>query len=138
VKRALWVAVGLALLLWPACVRAEESRFGGCTASGKVCLAPAAALSVFQYNLKTGDIAGGVTPAIGYGLTWKTSLVDLGAAVYAGVQFSRERQNTASGQILFSGARYLVFGPGFVMLQQTTGPAVFQATFSVGTGSPVQ
>jgi hypothetical protein len=118
-------------------VRAEESRFGGCTASGKVCLAPAAALSVFQYNLKTGDMSGGVTPSIGYGITWSTSLVEVGAAVYAGVQFNKDRPDSASGSLLFSIARYLVFGPGFVMVQQPSGPAVFQGVFLLGTGSPV-
>lgn len=101
----------------------HDSKYGAC--KGNFCLAPALALQAFQYVPSTGDMTGGVTFSGGYGVVWHT-LVDLGFAIYGGVQFSRDKPFTAQGIGMFSVANYFAFGPGFQMLGQPSGPAKFQ------------
>jgi hypothetical protein len=102
-----------------------DSRYGGC--KGNFCLAPALAIQAFQYVPSTGDMAGGVVFAGGYGILWHT-MIDLGLAFYGGVQFSRDKPFTAQGLAMFNIANYVAFGPGFEMLGQPSGPARFRLT----------
>jgi hypothetical protein len=102
-----------------------DSKYGGC--KGNFCLAPALAIQAFQYVPSTGDTTGGVTFAGGYGLVWHT-MIDLGLAFYAGVQYSRDKPFTAHGLAMINIANYVAFGPGFEMLGQPSGPAKFHLT----------
>jgi hypothetical protein len=111
----------------------RDSKYGGCFGdTGSVCVAPAVALQAFVYNFHTGDMSGGVAFSGGYGIIWHT-LIDLGVAVYGGVQFSTESSKAASaqGSLMFNVANYVAFGPGFLMLHRSDGPADFQATVGV-------
>lgn len=102
-----------------------DSKYGSCR--GNWCLAPALAIQALQYVPATGDMTGGVAFAGGYGVVWHT-MIDLGLAFYAGVQFSRDKPYTAQGTMMFNVANYFAFGPGFLMLGQPSGPAKFQLT----------
>ena len=102
-----------------------DSKYGGC--KGNFCLAPALAMQAFQYVPATGDMTGGVAFAGGYGLVWHT-MIDLGLAFYAAVQYSRDKTFTAQGLAMFNVANYFAFGPGFEMLGQQIGPAKFHLT----------
>lgn len=102
-----------------------DSKYGKC--SGNFCLAPALALQVFQYIPSTGAATGGVSFNGGYGVVWHT-LIDLGLAFYAGVQFSSDRPVQAQGLMMFNIANYFAFGPGFQMVGQSNAPAKFMLT----------
>jgi hypothetical protein len=104
---------------------AYDSKYGACKRN--FCLAPALAIQVFQYVPSTGDMVGGLAFAGGYGVVWHT-IVDLGLAGYFSVQFSRDKPFTAQGLALFNVANYVSFGPGFQMLGQSSGPAIFHLT----------
>jgi hypothetical protein len=84
-------------------------------------------MQAFQYVPATGDMTGGVAFAGGYGVVWHT-MIDLGLAFYAGVQYSRDKPFTAQGLAMFNIANYLAVGPGFEMLGQSSGPAKFHLT----------
>ena len=100
-----------------------DSRYGKC--KGNICLAPALAIQAIQYAPATGNMVGGVAFEGGYGMVWHT-MIDLGLAVYGGVQFSRDKPFQAQGIAMINIANYFAFGPGFQMLGQPTGPAKFQ------------
>jgi hypothetical protein len=102
-----------------------NSKYGGC--KGNFCLAPALAIQALQYVPSTGDMTGGVTFAGGYGVIWHT-MIDLGLAFYAGVQYSRDKPFTVHGLAMINIANYVAFGPGFEMLGQSSGPASFHLT----------
>jgi hypothetical protein len=125
----LWsVALGL-LLTYPA--HAEESppapQLG--TTVGKWTLQPAAALSAFQLNMKTGDYER-VALMGGYGITWRGP-VALGAAVYAGIGVSGTSPNAAQGNLLFNIEDWIAFGPGFQVFKGHDGSAIWQGLFTV-------
>ena len=109
----------------PTPVAGYDSRYGSC--KGNFCLAPALAIQAFQYVPSTGNMIGGVAFAGGYGLIWHT-MIDLGLAFYGSVQFSRDKPFTVQGLAMFNIANYFAFGPGFDMLGQPSGPALFHLT----------
>jgi hypothetical protein len=115
--------------LEPKAVR-TDSKYGTC--KGDFCFAPALALQAFQYNFDTGEMLGGVAFAGGYGVIWHT-WIDLGVAVYGGVQFSSANDNRTRAQtlLMFNVANYFAFGPGLLMLGRTNEKADFQPIFCV-------
>jgi hypothetical protein len=106
-----------------------DSKYGAC--KGNWCLAPALAVQVVQYVPSTGGTMEGVGFTGGYGVVWHT-FIDLGLSLHGGFQKSNDKPFTAQGIALFNVANYVSFGPGFLMLGQSNGPAKFQLTLNFG------
>jgi hypothetical protein len=86
-------------------------QLGFCVDAWHTCFQPAAALSAFQINLKTGDYQR-VALMAGYGGVWRGGPVDIGAAIYAGVGISATSPNAAQASLLFSFSDLAAAGPG--------------------------
>lgn len=69
----LGLVVGVAFIvfaIWAKCSHAAESQFGGCFAGGAVCAGPSATITVGEYNVTRAKFSGGVSPGLGYGVTY--------------------------------------------------------------------
>jgi hypothetical protein len=109
----------------------KSIQLGFCNKAKTFCTQPAVAVSAFQLNLKTLDYER-VAFGIGYGGVYKGLPVNLGAAVYLGAGVSQKTPNALQGNLLFSVADVVAFGPGIqVFKDPTTGSAVWQALLSL-------
>jgi hypothetical protein len=89
------------------------------------------AVTALQVNLKTFDYER-IALNVGYGVTYKTSTVNLGAAIYAGVGLSSNEPNAPQASLLFNVGELVAFGPGEQMFSDSvTGERIFQGLFSV-------
>jgi hypothetical protein len=136
----LWalVAAGLfALLAWPAFARAEQ--FGGCFAGGKVCAGPSAAITVASFNLATSQFSGGVSPGIGYGVTYgKAEWYAVGVDLYASLRLGQGVPNQAAFTLMGHFARYVFLGIGPTVTQREAGQsALVQWSILGGLGVPI-
>ena len=134
-KRAILLGILLGLLInlgYAVAAHAQTPQLGTCTASGQTCFAPAVAISVASYNFTTRDIAAGVTPQVGYGITYH-ALIDVGAAIYLGASVGQGQPNNMNMTVLGDVANWLRFGPGVTLIQG--GSAQF--LFFIGTGSTI-
>jgi hypothetical protein len=134
-----WIAIVAALtalavvfVAGQAHAQTADPQLGTCTASGSTCFAPAVAVSVASYNFSSKNIAAGVTPQVGYGLTYH-ALVDVGAAIYLGASVGQGAPNNMNLTLLADVANWLRFGPGVSLIQG--GSAEF--LFFIGTGTNI-
>lgn len=111
--------------------RADEPvpQIGTCI-TPTICVQPAVAITAFQLNLKTWDYER-VALAVGYGFTYKTETINLGAAIYGGVGISNTSPNAPQASILFNVADVLAFGPGVQVFKGADGDLIWQGLFTV-------
>jgi len=134
---ALVVAVLLAgaALLWASRANAAESQFGGCFAGGALCAGPSAAVTVGEFNLSTQKFGGGLSPGLGYGLTWQPDRwYAVGLAGYLAFQVGGGQPNSATPAFMLSFANYLRLGIRYSIAEQDAGTAR-QASVIFGLGS---
>jgi hypothetical protein len=109
---------------------AETSPQLGTCITPSLCVQPAVAVSAFQLNLKTLDYER-VALSAGYGITYKTDKVNLGAAVYAGVGISKSTPNAPQASLLFSVADIFAFGPGVQTFKASDGSRIWQGLLTL-------
>lgn len=134
-KRLLFAAVLLTAL--PA--RAEQ--FGGCFAGGKLCAGPSATITVGEFNLATQKFSGGVSPGIGYGMTYAPERwYATGLAGYLAFSVGGAQPNSARPALLLSFANYLRLGVGLAVTERDVGTLKqWSLLFGIGSdfgGSP--
>lgn len=117
---------------------AEGGQFGGCFAGEQLCAAPAVAVTVGEYNLTTGRFAGGVSPGIGYGLTYRPDRwYATGLAAYLAFSVGGSEPNSAAPALLLSFANYVRLGVGMLIREQAA--PEWRLLFGIGVdfgGSP--
>ena len=125
----------LAALLLGGRAYADGGQFGGCFAGGQLCAAPAVAVTVGQYSLTSGKFSGGVSPGIGYGLTYRPDQwYATGLAAYFAFTVGGSQPNEAIPSLMFSFANYVRFGCGVSIREQTDGPAKAEWRLLFGLG----
>ncbi len=133
---ALFVAIGLCIGgRW---AMAEGQRFGGCFAAGRLCAGPSAAITVASFNLATSQFSGGVSPGIGYGVTyapaqWYAAGLDL----YASLRIGQGQPNQASFALMAHFADYVFLGVGPAVTERVGEPALVQWSILGGIGVPI-
>ena len=125
---ALLLALGAALTL-PRFARADSAAYGGCLADGTTCFAPSVSLSLVAVSLKDGSVTSGVTPGLGYGVTWHSD-----KWYQVGASLNISFRDTTNGQAIvpsavFSFANYARLGLGW---QVSSGSRPFML---IGVGS---
>jgi hypothetical protein len=121
-------------------IGANAAQFGGYL-TPSVFLGPSAALTLASFNLATSKFSGGVSPGVGYGVTyipvnapWATMGVDL----YASFRIDQGIPNQASFSFMGHFADYIFVGIGPTITQQETGtPALVQWSIVGGVGVPI-
>jgi hypothetical protein len=118
-----------------------DSQFGGCFAGGKVCAGPSATVTVGEFNLSTSKFSGGVSPGLGYGLTYMPDAwYATGVAGYLAFSVGGEQPNHARPSLMFSFANYLRIGAGMAITEQPIGTLKqWSLLFGIGSdfgGSP--
>ena len=114
-------------------------QFGGCFSGGTLCAGPSAAITVAAFNLSTSQFSGGVSPGIGYGLTyepdqWYAAGVDL----YASLRLGQGQPNAATFSLMGHFANYIFVGVGPSITQGATGQsATVQWSILGGLGVPI-
>jgi opacity protein-like surface antigen len=143
-KIALTLAAAAALAIFAAAPATAQSptpttQFGGCFSAGKLCAGPSAAITIAAFNLKTSEFSGGVSPGIGYGLTyapdqWYAAGVDL----YASLRLGQGQQSAATFSLMGHFANYIFVGVGPSITQGASGQsAVVQWSILGGLGVPI-
>ena len=114
-------------------------QFGGCFAGGKACAGPSAAITVASFNLKTSEFSGGISPGIGYGITYAPSQwYAVGADLYASMRLGQGQPNQATFSIMGHFANYVFLGIGPSITQEPAGtPALVQWSILGGFGVPI-
>jgi hypothetical protein len=99
-----------------------DSQFGGCFAGGTICAGPSATITVGEFNLSTGKFSGGVSPGLGYGLTYAPDQwYATGLAGYLAFSVGGSEPNHARPSLMFSFANYLRIGAGLAITEQPVG-----------------
>lgn len=127
---------GICAILYSAPTRADDSpQFGGCFAAGEFCAGPSAAITVAQFNLATSKFSGGVSPGLGYGITYKPYLwYATGVSAYLSLSIGGGQPSEAIPSLMVSFANYLRIGAG-VSITETDGPTRSQWRLMFGIGS---
>ena len=120
---------------------AAESQFGGCFAQGRLCAGPSATITVGEFNLSTSKFSGGVSPGIGYGVTYAPDAwYATGLAGYLAFSVGGGQPNLAKPSLLVSFANYIRLGVSYSIAEQAVGTArAFSIAFGLGSdfgGSP--
>ena len=141
-KIALAVAAVIVLSAAPALAQtppAPSPQFGGCFSGGTLCAGPSAAITIAAFNLSTSQFSGGVSPGIGYGLTyepdqWYAAGVDL----YASLRLGQGQPNAATFSLMGHFANYIFVGVGPSITQGAAGQsALVQWSVLGGFGVPI-
>jgi hypothetical protein len=110
---------------------------GGCFSSS-LCVGPSASLTVAAFNLTTSQFSGGVSPGIGYGLTYTpptAAWAAVGLDIYASLRLGQGTPNQANLAIMLHGMNvYVGFGPAIIQGP----PTVVQWSLFAGPGVSVQ
>jgi hypothetical protein len=126
--------LALALTLFAAAPAAAQ-QFGGCFAGGTVCAGPSATVTVGEFNLSTSKFSGGVSPGLGYGLTYMPDAwYATGLAGYLAFGVGGEQPNHAKPSLMLSFANYLRLGVGVAITEQAVG-TLKQVSLLFGIGS---
>lgn len=116
----LLLASVLAILLIAGTAHAQQ--FGGCFAEGKVCAGPSATVTVGEFNLASSKFSGGVSPGLGYGLTYQPDQwYATGLAAYLAFSVGGSTPNSARPSLMISFANYVRVGVGMAISEQDVG-----------------
>jgi len=125
----------LGSLLFASSARADQ-QFGGCFAGGQLCAGPSVAITVGQFNLATSKFSGGVSPGVGYGVTYRQDQwYATGLAAYLAFTVGGSDPNQAIPSLMLSFANYVRVGAGVSITEQSSGPALTQWRLLFGFGS---
>jgi hypothetical protein len=120
---------------------ARAQTYGGCFAGGQLCAGPSASITVVQFNLATSTFQGGVSPGIGYGLTYtppSAPWAAVGVDLYASVRLGSAMPNQATFSFMGHAFNYLFVGIGPTITQEPAGvPALVQWSLLGGFGVPL-
>ena len=118
---------------------APSPQFGGCFASGKLCAGPSAAITVASFNLATSQFSGGISPGLGYGVTYAPDQwYAVGLDLYASLRLGQGQPNQATFSAMGHFANYVFIGVGPSITQEPTGtPALVQWSVLGGFGVPI-
>jgi len=141
--RRMLVLVATAFLCTYAILAASQAHAqtsppaGGCF-SPTLCVGPSASLTVAAFNLTTSQFSGGVSPGIGYGLTYTpptAAWAAVGVDVYASLRLGQGQPNQANFALMFHGLNvYVGIGPSIVQGP----PTIVQWSIFAGPGVSVQ
>jgi len=132
-------------LLWGSTARAQSPvpgpSYGGCFAGGVLCAGPSASITVVSFNLATSSFTGGVSPGVGYGLTYtppSAPWAAVGLDLYASVRLGQNLPNMAAFSLMGHFANYVFLGVGPTVTQEPAGvSAVVQWSILGGFGVPL-
>lgn len=132
-------------LLWGSTAWAQSPvpgpSYGGCFAGGVLCAGPSASITVVSFNLATSSFTGGVSPGVGYGLTYtppSAPWAAVGLDLYASVRLGQNLPNMAAFSLMGHFANYVFLGVGPTVTQEPAGvPAVVQWSILGGFGVPL-
>jgi hypothetical protein len=112
---------------------------GGCFASGRACAGPSAAITVASYNLATSQFSGGISPGLGYGVTYAPDQwYAVGLDLYASLRLGQGQPNQATFSLMGHFANYVFLGVGPSITQRDSGqPALVQWSILGGLGIPI-
>lgn len=113
---------------------------GGCF-SPTLCVGPSASLTVAAFNLATSNFSGGISPGLGYGLTYTPPTAPwsaVGADIYASTKLGQGVPNQVSFALMLHWLNvYLGVGPSII--QGASGqPVTVQWSVMAGPGVSVQ
>jgi hypothetical protein len=109
-------------LLWSGRSLAADSQFGGCFAGGQLCAGPSATITVGEFNLTTQKFSGGVSPGIGYGMTYAPDAwYATGLSAYLAFTVGGGQPNSARPALMFSFANYVRLGMGMAITERDVG-----------------
>jgi hypothetical protein len=110
---------------------------GGCF-SPTLCVGPSASLTVAAFDLTTSQFSGGVSPGIGYGLTYTpptAAWAAVGVDVYASLRLGQGQPNQANLALMLHGLNvYVGVGPSIIQGP----PTIVQWSIFAGPGVSVQ
>jgi len=114
--------------------RAADSQFGGCFAGGQLCAGPSATVTLGTFDLATQKFAGGVSPGLGYGLTYAPDRwYAVGLAGYLAFSVGGGQPNSAKPAVIASFANYLRLGAAYSIAEQSVGTLrAWSLVFGVG------
>jgi hypothetical protein len=128
------LAILALMLLTPGKARADQ-QFGGCFAGGQLCAGPSATVTVGALNLATSKFSGGLSPGLGYGLTFAPDQwYATGLAGYLSFTVGGGEPNHAMPSLMFSFANYVRIGAGLAVTEQDVG-MLKQVSLLFGLGS---
>ena len=130
----------LAAFLFLSPLRANANQFGGCLSSN-VCLGPSASITLASFNLATSSFTGGVSPGVGYGITYSppnARWATVGVDIYASLKLGQSTPNQGSFSLMGHFADYIFIGVGPTITQRESGqPALVQWSILGGIGVPI-
>jgi len=129
----------LGSLLLAGQARAESPQFGGCF-SPTLCAGPSAAITVVSFNLADSTFSGGVSPGVGYGITWTPPAAPwaaLGTDLYASFRLGYGLPNQGAFSLMGHFADYLLLGIGPTVTQRAGQSALVQWSILGGMGVPL-
>lgn len=132
-------------LLWGSTAWAQSPvpgpSYGGCFAGGVLCAGPSASITVVSFNLATSSFTGGVSPGVGYGLTYtppSAPWAAVGLDLYASVRLGQNLPNMAAFSLMGHAFNYIFLGAGPTVTQEPVGvPALVQWSILGGFGVPL-
>jgi hypothetical protein len=126
-------------MLWGSAARAQT--YGGCFAGGVLCAGPSASITVVNFNLATSSFTGGISPGVGYGVTFtppSAPWAAVGLDLYASVRLGQSLPNMAMFSLMGHFANYVFLGIGPTVTQEPAGvPALVQWSILGGFGVPL-
>lgn len=114
---------------------AAAQQFGNCFASGKLCAGPSATITVGEFNLATSKFSGGVSPGLGYGLTYQPDQwYATGLAAYLAFSVGGSGPSNAKPSLMLSFANYIRIGAALAITEREIG-VLKQWSLLFGLGS---
>jgi len=102
---------------------------------------PSVAVTVAAFNLATSQFSGGLSPGVGYGLTYtppSAPWAAVGLDLYASLRLGQGLPNQATFSAMGHFANYVFLGIGPSVTQQESGkPALVQWSILFGFGVPL-
>ena len=133
VALAVMFVAGMALL-----GTARAAEFGGCWSSGVYCAGPSATITVGELNLAEQKFSGGVSPGIGYGVTWQPAKwYSTGLAAYLDFSVGGSKPNRARPALMLSFANYVRIGAALSITERTGQGMLAQWSLLFGIGSDI-
>ena len=137
--RRLFLVLVAAVSLASSPALAQSPQFGGCL-TPSLCAGPSASVTVASFNLSDSTFSGGVSPGLGYGLTWTPPAAPwaaMGADLYASFRLGQGLPNQASFAVMGHFADYLFLGVGPTITQRAGQSALVQWSILGGMGVPL-
>jgi hypothetical protein len=116
-----------------------DNQFGGCLTT-QMCLGPSASITLVSFNLDDSTFNGGISPGVGYGLTFipeKAPWAKMGVDFYASMRLGQSLPNQGTFSLMAHFADYIFIGIGPTVTQRTGQAALVQWSILGGIGVPI-